>query len=429
MAFTLFAASFFVLLALGLPIGFVFLVPSVLYMLLTDTPLVLAGQTMLQQFLKFILLAIPLFVLAGELMNTSGITNRIFNFAHACFGHIRGGLGHVNVVGSMIFAGMSGSATADAAGLGRIEIKAMVAAGYRPQFAAAITCASSTIGPIIPPSIGLVLYGAIAEVGVDWLFLAGFVPGVFLGLALMLAIWIEVIRGREICPLTPFPGFAALGRNFVAAAPAISMPVLIVGGMVWGVVTPTEAAVAAVVLALAIGAAYGDLRWREVVDAVSRSVQGSAGIMFILATVACFSWVLTIERVPDMVAEAMLALTRERWVLMLMILATLLLLGCFETASANLLIVAPILVPIAPQLGLDLVHLGVVLVFALVIGNVTPPVGICLFIVMEITRLPMGQVVRATTPYLIAMIAALFVVAYWPEMTLWLPRQFGYRGG
>jgi len=158
-------------------------------------------------------------------------------------------------------------------------------------------------------------------------------------------------------------------------------------------------------------------------------VHGTAGIMFILATVACFSWVLTIERVPDMVAEAMLALTRERWVLMLMILATLLLLGCFETASANLLIVAPILVPIAPQLGLDLVHLGVVLVFALVIGNVTPPVGICLFIVMEITRLPMGQVVRATTPYLIAMIAALFVVAYWPEMTLWLPRQFGYRGG
>ena len=429
MALTLFAASFFVLLAIGMPIGFVFLVPSVLYMLLTDVPLVLAGQTMLQQFLKFVLLAIPLFVLAGELMNTSGITTRIFNFAHACFGHIRGGLGHVNVLGSMIFAGMSGSATADAAGLGRIEIKAMVEAGYRPQFAAAITCASSTIGPIIPPSIGLVLYGAIAEVGVDWLFLAGFVPGVFLGIALMIAIWIEVIAGREICPLTPFPGFAALARRFLAAAPAISMPLVIVGGMVWGIVTPTEAAVAAVVLALAIGAAYGDLRWREVVDAVSRSVTGSAGIMFILATVACFSWVLTIERVPDMVAEAMLSLTQSRWLLMLMIIATLLFLGCFETASANLLIVAPILVPIAPQLGLDLVHLGVVLVFALVIGNVTPPVGICLFIVMEITRLPMGQIVRATTPYLLAMIAALFVVAYWPEMTLWLPRVFGYRGG
>ena len=429
MAFAVFCLLFLGLLFVGLPIGFVFLVPSIVYMVMTDTSLVLLGQTMLQQFLKFVLLAIPLYVLAGELMNTAGITNRIFNFAHALVGHVRGGLGHVNVIGSMIFAGMSGSAAADAAGLGRVEIKAMVEGGYRPAFAAAISATSSVIGPIIPPSIGLVLYGAIAEVGVDWLFLAGVVPGVFLGIALMVAIYIQVVLGRETCPLTPFPGWRALGRYFISAAPAISSPIVIVGGMVTGVFTPTEAGVIAVAIALGLGLLYRDLSLAGVVDATMRAVRGTASIMFILATVSCFAWVLTVEKAPDRVAELLLSMTSETWLLMLLILATLLFLGLFETASANLLIVAPILVPIAPQLGLDLVHLGVVLVFALVIGNVTPPVGVCLFIVQDITRLPLSVIVRATLPYLVAMIVALFVVAYVPEVTLWLPKLFGYRPG
>jgi len=427
MAFTVFCVGFLLLLFTGLPIGFVFLVPSILYMVLTDTSLVLLGQSMLQQFLKFVLLAVPLYVLAGELMNTSGLTTRIFNFAHAMFGHIRGGLGHVNVIGSMIFAGMSGSAAADAAGLGRVEIKAMVAGGYRPEFAAAISATSSVIGPIIPPSIALVLYGAIAEVGVDWLFLAGFVPGVLLGVALMIAIYVQVLLGRERCPLTPFPGFAALGRHFLAAAPAIATPIVIVGGMVSGVFTPTEAGVVAVAIALGLGIVYRDLTWAGTLDALMRAVRGTASIMFILATVSCFAWVLTVEKAPDRVAGLLLSLTDQTWIVMLLILATLLFLGLFETASANLLIVAPILVPIAPQLGLDLVHLGVTLVFALVIGNVTPPVGVCLFIVQDITRLPLAAVVRATLPYLGAMIVALFVVAYVPEVTLWLPKAFGYK--
>ena len=429
MAFTLFCLLFVGLLFVGLPIGFVFLVPSLVYMALSDVPLVLAGQMMLQQFLKFVLLAIPLYVLAGELMNATGVTNRIFDFAHALCGHVRGGLGHVNVIGSMIFAGMSGSAAADAAGLGRIEIKAMVEGGYRPAFAAAISATSSVIGPIIPPSIGLVLYGSIAEVGIDWLFLAGFMPGVLLGIALMIAIYLQVVFGHEICPLTPFPGWRALGWRFIAAAPAIASPIVIVGGMVTGIFTPTEAGVIAVAIALFLGLAYRELSWAGFTDAVMRSVRGTASIMFILATVSCFAWVLTVEKAPDHVADLLLSLTSERWLLMALILLTLLFLGLFETASANLLIVAPILVPIAPQLGLDLVHLGVVLVFALVIGNVTPPVGICLFIVQDITRLPMSVIVRATGPYLVAMILALILVAYLPEITLWLPKFLGYRGG
>ena len=327
----------------------------------------------------------------------------------------------------MIFAGMSGSAAADAAGLGRIEIKAMVASGYRPAFAAAISASSSVIGPIIPPSIGLILYASIAEVGVDWLFLAGFLPGVLIGLALMVAIYLQVLLGREVCPVTPFPGWKTLAHRFVTAAPAVASPVVIVGGMVTGYFTPTEAGVIAVAIALSLGLIYRELSWEGFASSVMRSVRGTSSIMFILATVSCFAWVLTVEKAPDYVADLLLSLTRERWLLMGLILLTLLFLGLFETASANLLIVAPILVPIAPQLGLDLVHLGVVLVFALVIGNVTPPVGICLFIVQDITRLPMNVIVRANAPYLIALIIALILVAYLPEITLWLPKQFGYR--
>ena len=427
MAFTLFCLLFLGLLCAGLPLGFVFLVPSLVYMVLSDIPLVLAGQMMLQQFLKFVLIAIPLYIFAGELMNAAGVTNRIFNFAHSLCGHIRGGLGHVNVIASMIFAGMSGSAAADAAGLGRIEIKAMVAIGYRPAFAAAISASSSVIGPIIPPSIGLILYASIAEVGVDWLFLAGFLPGVLIGLALMVAIYLQVLLGREVCPVTPFPGWKTLAHRFVTAAPAVASPVVIVGGMVTGYFTPTEAGVIAVAIALSLGLIYRELSWEGFASSVMRSVRGTSSIMFILATVSCFAWVLTVEKAPDYVADLLLSLTRERWLLMGLILLTLLFLGLFETASANLLIVAPILVPIAPQLGLDLVHLGVVLVFALVIGNVTPPVGICLFIVQDITRLPMNVIVRANAPYLIALIIALILVAYLPEITLWLPKQFGYQ--
>lgn len=428
MALALFGIAFVALLVLGAPVAFVFLAPSMLYMVVTGTSLILVGQTMLQQFVNFVLLAIPLFILAGELMNTAGITSRIFAFATATVGHIRGGLGHVNVLASLIFSGMSGSSAADAAGLGRVEIKAMVEKGYRPEFAAAITAASSTVGPIIPPSVGLVLYGAIAEVGVDWLFMAGLLPGILLGLALMASIYLEVLTGRENCPTEPFPGWPTLVRTFLGAALPLLLPVIIVGGIVTGTLTPTEAGCAAVLLALVVGLVHGELRPSELLPALMRSVRATAGIMFILATVGLFAWVLTVEHVPDLVAQAMFSLTEERWILMLLILATLLFLGCFETASANLLIVTPILVPIAPELGIDIVHLGVILIFALAIGQITPPVGITLFIVTEITRLPMGRIVRATSPYLVAMALALLIVAYSPDVALWLPRQFGYGG-
>lgn len=426
MALTIFFVSFLGLLALGMPIAFTFLVPSLLYMAITGTPFVLAAQSMMQQFLNFVLLAIPLFILAGELMNTSGITERIFNFATAAFGHVRGGLGHVNVIASMIFSGISGSSAADAAGLGRIEIKAMIEKGYRPEFAAAITGVSSTIGPIIPPSIGLVLYGAIAEVGIDWLFMAGILPGLVMGLALMVAIYVQVVTGREVCPLVKWAGWRHLLSTFWKASLALAAPVVIVGGIVTGVFTPTEAGVIADFIAFFLGLLYGQFTVATLVASFMRAVRATASIMFILSMVGIFSWVLTVEHVPDLVASAMFSLTGNTYILWLMILGTLLFLGLFETASANLMIVTPILVPIAPHLGIDPVHLGIVIVFALMVGQITPPVGITLFIVTEITRLPMARIFRAMTPYVIAMAIALLVVTYWQSMVLWIPRMLGY---
>ena len=428
MVLTVFFVVFLVMLAVGMPISFSFLVPGLVYMLLTDTPFILGAQSMWQQFLNFVLLAIPLFILAGELMNTSGITQRIFDFATAAFGHIRGGLGHVNVIASLIFSGISGSSAADAAGLGRVEIKAMVEKGYRPEFAAAITGVSSTIGPIIPPSIGLVLYGAVAEVGVDWLFMAGIVPGLVMGVVLMAAVYIQVLTGREKCPQETWPGWRHVVRTFWRASLAISAPVVIVGGIVTGVFTPTEAGVIAVAITLALGFGYGELSVASLLPALMRAVKATATIMFILSTVGIFAWVLTIERVPDLVAAAMFALTDNTAFLWVLILATLLFLGLFETASANLLIVTPILVPIAPALGIDLVHLGVVIVLALMVGQITPPVGITLYIVTEITQIPMARIFKAMIPYVIAMIVALLVVTYWPDMVLLVPRLVGYQG-
>ena len=428
MALTMFFVSFLFLLAVGMPIAFTFLVPGLLYMLLTDTPFILAAQSMWQQFLNFVLLAIPLFILAGELMNTSGITLRIFDFASSAFGHIRGGLGHVNVIASMIFSGISGSSAADAAGLGRVEIKAMVEKGYRPEFAAAITGVSSTIGPIIPPSIGLVLYGAVAEVGVDWLFMAGIVPGLVMGLILMLAVYLQVLTGREKCPQEKWPGWKHVVRSFWSASLAIASPVVIVGGIITGVFTPTEAGVIAVFITLALGFGYGELKLKNLIPAFMRATRSTATIMFILSTVSIFAWVLTVERVPDHIATAMFSLTDNTAILWILILITLLFLGLFETASANLLIVTPILVPIAPQLGIDPVHLGVVIVLALMVGQITPPVGITLYIVTEITNIPMASIFRAMIPYVFAMIIALLVVTYWPDMVLLVPRLLGYQG-
>jgi tripartite ATP-independent transporter DctM subunit len=413
---------------LGAPIALAFLVSAVTYLLVVGMPLSVTSQMLVGGVHNYTLLAVPLYVLAGELMNSGGITRRLFEFASAVTGHVRGGLGHVNVLASVIFAGISGSSSADAAGLGRVEIRAMINAGYRPEFAASITAASSTIGPIIPPSIHLVLYGAIAEVGVDYLFLGGILPGLLIAVCLMATIYLLVATGREKCPRHPWVGFRRLGNALWDAILPLTAPLVIVLGILSGVFTPTEAGVSAVVYILVLGLVLGELRLKSIAEALMRSVRSSSVVLLILAAAKAFAWGLTIEQVPQNLAAGLLAISSNPNVLLALILVLLLVLGMFESASANLVIITPILLPIAHSMGIDPVHLGVVIVLALTIGVVTPPVGMSLFIVSDISGLPVGRIARSALPYIVALILALILVAYIPQLVLLLPRLYGYSG-
>lgn len=428
MSTTLLIGGLAVFLIFGAPVALAFLGASVLYLLVQGFPLSVAGQAMIGGVSNATLLAVPLYILAGELMNTGGITRRLFAFASAAIGHIRGGLGHVNVFASVIFSGISGSSSADAAGLGRVEIEAMRDAGYRPEFAAAITAASSTIGPIIPPSIHLVLYAALAEVSVEHLFLAGILPGLIMSGALMGAIYLLVATGRERCPTHPWVGVRQLGGALWQAILPITAPLVIVGGILSGFFTPTEAGVVAVLYVAFIGLLLGELRFGNIHDALSRTVRSSSVVLLILGAAQAFAWGLTIEKVPDAIATGLLSISDNHAVALGVILVMLLVLGLFESASANLVIVTPILLPVAAALGIDPVHLGVVVVLSLTIGVVTPPVGMSLFIVADISKVPINRIVVVMLPYIGALVCALVVTAYFPDIVLFLPRLFGYAG-
>lgn len=416
--------SFVGLLALRCPIAIALFLSSMAFLLIKGTDLIIIPQTMIEALNSGTFSAVSLYILVGELMNTTGITQRVFNFALALMGHIRGGLGHVNVLGSMIFAGISGSSTADVAGLGRVEIKAMVESGYRKEFAGAITAASCIIGPIIPPSVHMVIYGAIADVSVVSLFLGGFIPGVAMGISLMVMIYLMTLTGREKCPVLKRPPFREILKAFQQALFPIFAPVIIMGSLILGIGTPTEAAAIAVMYVVILGLIYRELTIQNIMGALERTVLSSVVIMFILATSRSFGWALTIERVADSVMEGMFAFTQSKFVILLLINIALLILGCFETATANLVIVTPILVGVGQQIGMDPVHLGVMVVFNLVIGIITPPVGTALYIVSDITKLPFETVCKETLKYLPPLLVVLVLVVYWPQFVLFIPNLF-----
>jgi tripartite ATP-independent transporter DctM subunit len=391
----------------------------------TDLLIILA-QRMYSGISSFPLLAIPFFILAGNLMNTGGMTRRIFAFAQLFVGRIRGGLAHVNVVGSMIFAGMSGSAVADAAGLGVIEIEAMRKEGYPAKYAACITAVSSTIGPIVPPSIPFVLYGSLASVSVGTLFLAGVVPGLLMGIALMAAIAVEAHR-RELPRMRKPVYDRATLLATLGAVPALATPALIIGGILSGVVTPTEAAVIAALYALLLGLfAYRELRPEEVWQIVWESARQTVQVMFIIAAASAYGWVLVQQQIPNAVIDGMLSFSTTPWVILLLINIVLLVLGLFIEPIAIMLIATPILLPLAAKIGVSPEHLGVIVVLNLMIGLVTPPVGLCLYAVASVSREPMGEIVKELWPYLIALFAVLALVTYVPAVALWLPRQLGF---
>jgi tripartite ATP-independent transporter DctM subunit len=375
-----------------------------------------------------VLLAIPLFILAAEFMNSGSIMDRLLKFCNALVGRWRGGLAHVNVVQSLIFAGMSGSALADAAGSGKIMQVLMTKDGrYTPAFAAALTAASSVIGPIIPPSIPLVIYALVSDTSIGYLFLGGVIPGVLLGIAQM-ALIAYTARRRNF-PVEPPVPVRELPRIAWQAFPALMMPVILLGLMYSGVTTPTEAAAAAAFYALVVSTlVYRSFGWRDLHHSLMNSARMTISIGMLIAGAIVFNYVITVENIPKTISAVLKAYELSPVAFLLLANLLLLLLGCFLEGTTILLIIVPVMLPTAQVLGIDPVHFGVVAVVNIMIGLITPPYGLLLFMMVKIADVPLKDIVRDILPFLGVMIAALALITFVPELVLFLPRLFGYQG-
>lgn len=353
-------------------------------------------------------------------MNTGGITTKIFAFARALVGWMPGGLGHVNVGASVIFAGMSGAAVADAGGLGNVEIKAMREAGYDTDFSVGVTAASSTIGPIIPPSLPLVIYGVMASVSIGELFAAGLIPGLLMALSLMVMVaWYSKKRNY---PRDSRIDFCHIWATLKEAFLPLLTPVIIVGGIATGVFTPTEAAVAAVCYALVLGLfVYRSLTWRHLVRVSMDTIVTSAAILMIVASAAVFAWILTSNQVATILGDALLGLTSNKHILLLIMMMIVLAIGLFMETIAAITILVPVLMPIAISAGIDPVHLGILLILNLMLGLLTPPVGMVLFVLSEVSGVKFERCVKATMPFLVPLVIVLMMITFIPEIALWLP--------
>jgi tripartite ATP-independent transporter DctM subunit len=414
---------------LGLPIGHSMIAGSILYLLLAGLDMGTAAEQLLNgMYSNYIILSVPLFILAAEFMNIGSMTDRLMTFCNALVGRFRGGLAQVNILQSIIFAGMSGSAIADAAGTGRMMQAMMTRDGrYTPSYAAATTAVSSVIGPIIPPSIPMVLYALVSDASIGFLFLGGVIPGLLMALSQMIIVAITA-RRRNFPVEKPVP-LRKLPRITWDAFPSLMMPVVLLGGIYSGVMTPTEAAAIAAAYALLISAGlYRSVSWRGFYNSLAISARTSVSIGMLIAGSLVFNYVVTVENIPEGV-KAMLA----GWDLspigfLILVNVMLLLLGCVLEGTAILLIVVPVFIPTAEALGIDLVHFGVVVVINIMIGLITPPYGLLLFIMANISGQPLRAIVRDVMPFLFAMLAALAILTFVPETVLWLPRLFGYQG-
>ncbi|NBS55452.1 MAG: TRAP transporter large permease [Betaproteobacteria bacterium] len=416
--------GFLALMVSGLPVAMAMAVASLVFVMVSGTiPDFVVIHRMYGGIDSFPLLAVPFFIFAGNLMNSAGITNRIYNFALALVGWMKGGLGHVNVVGSMIFAGMSGTAIADAAGLGTIELKAMKDHGYPTEFAIGVTAASATVGPIIPPSLPFVIYGMMAGVSIGQLFLAGVIPGLIMGVTMMLTV-AYYAHTRNYGTDAVF-SWARLGKTFVEAFLAMMTPVLLVGGMTMGVFTPTEGAIAASAWALGLGLFwYRTLNWKLLVKISMDTIETTATVLFIVAAASIFGWLLTVTRVTDAVALWVLSFTQDPNMFLLLANLLMLFVGCFLEPTAAITLLVPILIPICQKLGIDLVHFGLVMVLNLMIGLLHPPMGTVLFVLSRVAKLSFERTTMAILPWLVPLIATLALCTYVPAVVLWLPRQF-----
>lgn len=410
----------FIMMAAGIPLFLTMGSSCLAYLMANGEILLSIPQRLTASANSFPLLAAPFFMLTGMAMNTAGITKRIYDFAECLAGRFRGGLAHVNVIGSVIFAGMSGSAVADAAGLGTIEIKAMTDEGYPRPFSAAVTAASATIGPIIPPSVPLLIYGVLADVSIGRLFAGGFIPGLLMAGALMVMIrWMAHRKGFGAHPAPTFREFATKTRK---AFLSLMTPVILFGGMMVGVFTPTEAAFIAASYALVLGVfVYREISWRQLPRLFLDTVETNAVVLMLVMTASLMGWVLTRAQVPQQLGTLILGTTRNPLIILFMINIFLLIVGCFLEALAAMIILVPVFMPVIQSVGIDPVHFGLVMTLNLMIGTLTPPVGIVLFVVARVANLPFEAVTRATAPFLIPLIAVLILITVFPPMVLWLP--------
>jgi TRAP-type C4-dicarboxylate transport system permease large subunit len=458
---------FLFMMAGGLPVAIAMAGASLVYILVSGTvPPFAVIHRMIGGIDSFPLLAVPFFILAGNLMNNAGVTNRIYNYALALVGWMKGGLGHVNVVGSVVFAGMSGTAIADAAGLGTIEIKAMKDHGYSGEFAVGVTAASATLGPIIPPSLPFVIYAMMANVSVGALFLAGLLPGILMAFLMMVTVayfahkngWGGDVKfsssrfGKAMIETAVVAGWptaiywlvqaglqpqvtviGGIVLLFVAdrifrfqAVLPIMTPVLLIGGMTTGLFTPTEGAIAASVWALFLGIAwYRTMNWKSFIKVSLDTVETTATVMFIVAAASIFGWMLTATGVTTAIAQWVLGFTKEAWVFLALANLLMLFVGCFLEPTAAITILVPILLPIALQLGVDPVHFGLVMVLNLMIGLLHPPMGMVLFVLARVAKLSVERTTMAILPWLVPLLLSLVVLTYVPAIGLWLPRAMG----
>lgn len=407
-------------LAIGIPVAITLGLSSLAYLLFAGIPLVSMPQKMYAGMDVFTLLCIPGFILAGNLMNNGGITERIIRFANAGVGWMRGGLGLTNIAGSMLFGGISGTAVADAASIGGMMIPGMKKAGYPGDFSAAVTAASSTVGPMIPPSLPMIIVGSLTGISVGKMFLAGAVPGILLGVGMMITCY--VISIRRGFPKQNWEGFGELFKSFLSASWALAMTALIVGGLLSGLVTPTETAVIASVYAMGVGAfIYRQLRLRDVPRILVDSAISSAAILALVGFANVFGWILVSERIPQMIADAVLGFTDNKIIVILLINLLLLFVGMFmETIAALIILFVPLL-QLATSVGVEPLHFATFAVLNLMLGLTTPPVGVCLFVCGGIAKLPLSKVVKAILPFLLSNLVVLMMVSYIPMLATWLP--------